>query len=50
MPAMLFPTSDARRASKSNSRIGDYRLILDVDWERRVLIVLTLGHRSTVYR
>ena len=31
-------------------RVGDYRIILDVEWEREVLIVLTLGHRSTVYR
>ncbi|HYS72100.1 MAG TPA: type II toxin-antitoxin system RelE/ParE family toxin [Thermoplasmata archaeon] len=31
-------------------RVGDHRVILDVDWEGRVLYVLTLGHRSTVYR
>ena len=31
-------------------RVGDYRVVLDVDWEGRVLYVLTLGHRSTVYR
>ncbi|HEY5538715.1 MAG TPA: type II toxin-antitoxin system RelE/ParE family toxin [Thermoplasmata archaeon] len=31
-------------------RVGDYRIIIDVEWERKVLIVLTLGHRSTVYR
>lgn len=31
-------------------RAGDYRVILDVDWEEQVLYVLTLGHRSTVYR
>ena len=31
-------------------RIGDYRAVLDVDWEGRVLYVLTLGHRGTVYR
>lgn len=31
-------------------RVGDYRVILDVDWKGQVLYVLTLGHRSTVYR
>lgn len=31
-------------------RVGDYRVILDVDWEREMVYVLTLGHRSTVYR
>lgn len=31
-------------------RIGDYRLVLDVDWKSTTLYVLTLGHRSTVYR
>ncbi len=31
-------------------RVGDYRVIVDVDWEREIVHVLTLGHRSTVYR
>lgn len=31
-------------------RVGDYRIIVDVDWERETFHVLTLGHRSTVYR
>ena len=31
-------------------RVGDYRVIVDVDWEREIVRVLTLGHRSTVYR
>ena len=31
-------------------RVGDHRVILDVDWEGQALYVLTLGHRSTVYR
>lgn len=31
-------------------RIGDHRVILDVDWEEKVMSVLTLGHRGTVYR
>jgi mRNA interferase RelE/StbE len=31
-------------------RVGDYRIIVDVDWDREIIHVLTLGHRSTVYR
>ncbi len=31
-------------------RVGDYRVIVDVDWEREIILVLTLGHRSIVYR
>lgn len=31
-------------------RVGDYRVIVDVDWEQKVLYVLSVGHRSTVYR
>lgn len=31
-------------------RVGDYRVIVDVDWDREIIHVLTLGHRSTVYR
>ena len=27
-------------------RVGDYRVIIDVDWDDKLLIVLTLGHRS----
>jgi len=31
-------------------RVGDYRLVVDVDEAARVVYVLTLGHRSTAYR
>ena len=31
-------------------RVGDYRLIIDVDGKGNTLYVLTLGHRSVVYR
>jgi mRNA interferase RelE/StbE len=30
-------------------RVGDYRVVVDVDWRGRTLYVLTLGHRSVVY-
>ncbi len=31
-------------------RVGDYRLIADIDWAEEVVYILTLGHRSIVYR
>jgi len=31
-------------------RLGEDRVIIDVDWDRKLLVVLTLGHRSTIYR
>ena len=31
-------------------RVGEYRVIIDVDWDRKRLVVLTLGHPSTIYR
>jgi mRNA interferase RelE/StbE len=31
-------------------RVGDYRIIVDIDWDHEIIHVLTLGHRSTVYR
>ena len=30
-------------------RVGDYRVVLDVDWKGKTLYVLTLGHRSVIY-
>ncbi|TLY36940.1 MAG: type II toxin-antitoxin system RelE/ParE family toxin [Nitrospirae bacterium] len=31
-------------------RVGDYRAIVDLDWQRRIVFILSVGHRSTVYR
>lgn len=31
-------------------RAGDYRIIIECDHERETLFVITLGHRSTVYK
>ena len=30
-------------------RIGDYRLLIDVDFENKVVIVQAIGHRSNIY-
>jgi mRNA interferase RelE/StbE len=46
------PSRSLERLSSVESyklRVGDYRIIIDVDWKRRILFVLTLGHRSTIY-
>ncbi|OGS46834.1 MAG: hypothetical protein A3K66_04045 [Euryarchaeota archaeon RBG_16_67_27] len=31
-------------------RVGNYRAIVDVAWEQKMIYVLSVGHRSTVYR
>lgn len=31
-------------------RVGDYRLIVDVDDGDKVIYILTLGHRSKIYK
>jgi len=31
-------------------RVGDYRLIVDVEDENKVIYILTLGHRSEIYK
>lgn len=46
------PARSLERLSSVESyklRVGDYRVIVDIDWDRRVLFVLTLGHRSVIY-
>jgi mRNA interferase RelE/StbE len=31
-------------------RIGDYRVILDIDRERLLILVLKVGHRKRIYK
>ncbi len=31
-------------------RIGDYRVIADIDDKRRVIIIRSLGHRKNIYK
>lgn len=31
-------------------RIGEYRVIFDLDTERRAIVILTIGHRREIYR
>ncbi|MEM2890859.1 MAG: type II toxin-antitoxin system RelE/ParE family toxin [Candidatus Hadarchaeum sp.] len=31
-------------------RVGDYRVIIDVDWNKRIIFVLLVGHRKNIYK
>lgn len=31
-------------------RVGDYRLLIDVDFQKRTLSVEVIGHRGTIYQ
>ncbi len=40
----------ANRGGQWRYRVGDYRIIADIDDGRIIISVLTVGHRSEVYR
>ena len=50
-----FPDIASIRLLKHHSiadyrmRVGDYRVLFDVDWERREIQILKIGHRRNVY-
>lgn len=46
-PAGTVQRLTAVRAYKV--RVGDYRLLLDIDWEEEVVYVLWVGHRERAY-
>ena len=31
-------------------RVGDYRVIIDVDWDTKTIFVLLVGHRKKIYK
>ena len=31
-------------------RVGDYRVIIDVDWDAEIVFVLLIGHRKKIYK
>ena len=39
----------ANRKGKWRYRIGDYRIIAEIQDDRIVILILTVGHRSEVY-
>ena len=56
----VAPSTDPRRLGKSlkggalgtlwRYRVGDFRVLCDLQDERRVLLVVEIGHRREVYR
>ncbi|WP_456384271.1 type II toxin-antitoxin system RelE family toxin [Persephonella sp.] len=30
-------------------RVGDYRILFDVDWENKKILILKIGHRKDIY-
>lgn len=40
----------ANRSGHWRYRIGDYRLICSIEDERLVILALTVGHRSEIYK
>ncbi len=30
-------------------RVGNYRILFDVDWEKKIIYILKIGHRKDVY-
>ncbi len=39
-----------RRFGEYRFRIGDYRVLFDVDYRRGAMIILAIGHRKDIYR
>jgi mRNA interferase RelE/StbE len=31
-------------------RVGDYRVVLDIDESKKELVILTIGHRRNIYK
>ncbi len=40
----------SHRSKRLRLRIGEYRILLDIDHQRQQILVARIGHRSTVYR
>ena len=49
----LVGTTEPRRHGKgltSNRRVGDYRIIADIEDEKLIILVVEVEHRSRVYK
>lgn len=49
----IDPTRYLERLKDINAfklRIGDYRVMIDIDYNKNELNVLTLGHRKNIYK
>ncbi|MCD6151034.1 MAG: type II toxin-antitoxin system RelE/ParE family toxin [Deltaproteobacteria bacterium] len=51
----MFPNISQIKRLKSHSladyrlRIGNYRVLFDVDWEQQKIHILKIGHRRNIY-
>lgn len=48
-PRQLGKGLTANRTGQWRYRIGDYRLIAEIQDDRIIILLLSIGHRSTVY-
>ena len=39
----------ANRSGEWHYRVGDYRIIAEIEYEKVIILVLTVGHRREVY-
>ena len=49
-PRVHGKTLTANRSGQWRYRIGDYRLICLIEDEKLVILALTIGHRSEIYK
>ena len=49
-PRAVGKSLTANRKGTWRYRIGDYRLLCDIQEERLVILALTIGHRREVYK
>ncbi len=40
----------ANRRGQWRYRIGDYRLVCSIEYERLIILALSVGHRSDIYK
>lgn len=50
IPASLASLSRVTLSGYWRYKVGDYRVICDIQDERLVVLVIDIGHRSKVYR
>lgn len=49
-PRQFGKDLSANRSGQWRYRIGDYRLIAEIEDEKITILILTVGHRSEIYK
>ena len=49
-PRQFGKGPSANRSGQWRYRIGDYRLIAEIEDEKITILILTVGHRSEIYK